>query len=176
MIVFTPNEGFSGVARIAYRVYDAAFNENWAFAYVIYNRHNFGPNDQDYAYEFSVNPGQTRTIEYEAPVNNYQLLADENSEIDGILEAMSQGSLIYYAPEEGAGFSDEFEILYCAPANAHPDDCQKVKVTMHIVDEEVANACSNDCVLPGDLNADGIVNSIDFTIRFAYRGTRSCSY
>ena len=160
VIAFTPNKGFSGVARIAYRAYDANFNENWAYAYIIYNRHNFGPNDQDYTYEFYVNPGQTRTIEYEAPVNNYQLLADDNSETYGDLEAMSKGSLIYYAPEE-AGFSDEFEVLYCAPANSHPDDCQKVKVTMHIVDEVVANGCSNDCVLPGDLNADGIVNSVD---------------
>ena len=160
LMEFVPSKGFSGVARVAYMAYDEFFKEHWAYAYIIYNRHNFGPNDQDYEYVFDVNPGQTKNIDYLAPINNYQLLPDENSETYGEIEAMSKGSLIYYAPEE-AGFSDEFEILYCAPANAHPDDCQKVKITMNITDKAVSSGCSNDCVLPGDINSDGIVNSID---------------
>ena len=49
VIEFTPKSGFNGVARIAYRAYDSNFKEHWAFAYIIYNRHNFGPNDRDYA-------------------------------------------------------------------------------------------------------------------------------
>jgi len=160
LMEFVPRKGFSGVARVAYMAYDEFFNEHWAYAYIIYNRHNFGPNDQDYTYEFDVNPGQSKNIDYIAPINNYQLLPDENAETYGTIEAMSKASLLYFAPEE-AGFSDEFEILYCAPANAHPDDCQKVKIIMNIVDKVVSNGCSNDCVLPGDINSDGIVNSID---------------
>ena len=156
---FVPNRGFSGVARIAYRALDAHFNPHWAYAYIVYNRHNFGPNDKDYAYEFFVEPGQAKAIDYNAPISNYQLLPDDNSSAYGELEAQSKGSLMYYAPEEV--FEDEFEILYCAPANAHPEDCQKVKITMHVREGSSVNGCSNDCVLPGDLNADGIVNSLD---------------
>ena len=159
VFIFTPNRGFSGVARIAYRAFDDHFNSHWAFAYVVYNRHNFGPNDRDYAYEFFVEPGQTKAIDYNAPIGDYQLLPDNNSDAYGDIEAQSKGSLMYYAPEEP--LDDEFEILYCAPANAHPDDCQRVKVTMHVQAGSSINGCSNDCVLPGDLNADGIVNSLD---------------
>ena len=59
-VTFTPNEGFRGVGRIWYQVFDAGYMEHIGFAYVVYDRNNFGPNVRDYEYTFKVNPGQTK--------------------------------------------------------------------------------------------------------------------
>ena len=168
-ITFTPNEGFRGVGRIWYRVFDANYTEHIGFAYVVYDRNNFGPNTRDYEYTFKVNPGQTKIIDYKAPIDNYRLApTDGFDNIVGYVSAFSDKSIKYEAPEE-APATDEFEISYCVPANS--SNCQQIKIKIEVVNEKVAN-CNSDCVFPGDLNTDGIVNSADLLPLGLYVGTK----
>ncbi len=168
-ITFTPNEGFRGVGRIWYRVFDAGYMEHISFAYIVYDRNNFGPNVRDYEYTFKVNPGQTKIIDYKAPIDNYRLTPTEGfDDIAGYVSVFDNQSVKYEAPEE-APATDEFEISYCVPANS--SNCQQIKIKIEVVNEKVED-CSNDCVFPGDLNADGIVNSADLLPLGLYVGTK----
>lgn len=168
-ITFTPNEGFRGVGRIWYRVFDAGYSEHIGFAYVVYDRNNFGPNVKDYEYTFKVNPGQTKIIDYKAPIDNYSLVPTEGFDNSaGYISAFDVKSIKYEAPEE-APATDKFEISYCVPANS--SNCQQIKIRIEVVNEKVED-CSNDCVFPGDLNADGIVNSADLLPLGLYVGTK----
>ncbi len=157
-ITFTPEEDFRGVARILYRVFDLNYSEHFGNAYIVYDRNNFGPNVKDYEYTFKLNPGQVKIIDYKAPIDNYRLSpTDGFDNIAGFISAETNKSVRYEAPEE-AGATDEFEVSYCVPANS--SNCQQVKIRIDVVEEKVEN-CNGDCVFPGDLNKDGIVNSAD---------------
>lgn len=168
-ITFTPNQGFRGVGRIWYRVFDAGYTEHIGFAYVVYDRNNFGPNVRDYEYTFKVNPGQTKIIDYKAPIDNYRLTPTAGFDnTAGYVSALDNQSVKYEAPEEAPAI-DEFEISYCVPANS--SNCQQIKIKIEVVNEKVED-CSSDCVFPGDLNADGIVNSTDLLPLGLYVGTK----
>ena len=181
-ITFVPDEGFSGVARILYRMFDSDYNEHRAYVYIVYDRNNFGPNVRDHEYVFRVNPGKSKLIEYNAPIDGYRLLPSEGFPIVGTLEAYAnqtvnvngldvavKGAVLYRAPEE-AGVTDQFEISYCPPGVVL-GDCQKIKVRIEVVNEAVAD-CVMGCVYPGDLNADGIVNSTDLLPLGLYVGKK----
>lgn len=154
-ITFTPEEGFRGVARIKYRVFDSGYEEHIGFAYVIYDKNNFGPNVNDFEYTFKLNPGQTKIIDYKAPIENYQLVPSEGFDnVVGYISTLDNKTIKYEAPEE-APATDQFEISYCVAG-----DCQQIKIRIEVVNEKIED-CSNDCVFPGDLNSDGVVNSAD---------------
>ena len=168
-ITFTPDENFKGVAKILYRVFDSGYELHLGYAYVVYDRNNFGPNIKDYEYTFRLNPGQVKVIEYAAPIDNYQLKpTDGFDNVVGFVSAYSDKAVRYEAPEE-APASDQFEISYCVPANS--SNCQQIKIRIEVVNEKVIQ-CSGDCVYPGDLNADGIVNSADLLPLGLYVGTK----
>ncbi|MEM6320303.1 MAG: Ig-like domain-containing protein [Bacteroidota bacterium] len=168
-ITFTPDEGFSGVARIWYLVFDSGYEKHLGNAYVVYDRNNFGPNTKDFEYTFRVNPGQTKIIDYKAPIDSYRLSPTAGFDnLLGFVSANTNKSIIYEAPEEGPA-RDEFEVSYCAPANS--DNCQQIKIRIEVV-EELVEDCSNDCVFPGDLNNDGIVNSTDLLPLGLHIGTK----
>ncbi|MEM1121951.1 MAG: Ig-like domain-containing protein, partial [Bacteroidota bacterium] len=167
-ITFTPDENFTGVAKILYEVRDNGYEPHRAFIYVVYDRNNFGPNTKDYEYTFKVNPGQTKIIDYKAPIDNFRLSPTSGFDnLAGFVSAYTDQSIKYEAPEEPA--LDEFEVSYCVPANS--SNCQQIKIRVETVDEKVAD-CSDDCVFPGDLNADGIVNSADLLPLGLYVGTK----
>ncbi len=181
-ITFVPDEGFSGVARILYRLFDSDYNEHKAYVYIVYDRNNFGPNVRDHEYVFQVNPGKSKLIEYNAPIDGYRLLPSEGFPIVGTLEAYAnqtvnvngqdvavKGAVLYRAPEE-AGVTDQFEVSYCPPG-VELGDCQKIKIKIEVVNTPIAD-CVTDCVYPGDLNADGIVNSVDLLPLGLYAGKK----
>ena len=168
-ITFTPDEDFRGVARILYRVFDSGYEEHLGFAYIVYSRNNFAPNVKDYRYTYRVNPGQSKIIEYNAPIDNYSLLPTPGFDnVVGSISAFSNHAIQYQAPEEGP-ITDEFEISYCVPANS--TNCQQIKIRVEVVNEKIED-CTNDCVYPGDLNADGIVNSADLLPLGLYVGQK----
>jgi hypothetical protein len=167
-ITFVPEEGFRGVATILYRVFDNGYELHLGNVYVVYDRNNFGPNVRDYTYTFKLNPGQTKLIDYKAPIDDYRLSPTAGFDnVLGIISAESDQVVKYEAPEE-AGI-DEFEISYCVPANS--TNCQQIKVRIEVIDQKV-ETCAGDCVYPGDLNADGIVNSADILPLGLYVGTK----
>ena len=171
-ITFTPEEGFTGVARIWYRVFDSGYQEHLGQAFVVYDRNNFGPNVRDFEYTFRVNPGQTKIIDYNAPISNYSLSpTDGFDNIAGFISADGNQAVRYEAPEE-APATDQFEISYCVPANS--SNCQQIKIRIETVEEQV-DVCNNDCVFPGDINNDGIVNSADLLPLGLYVGGKGPS-
>lgn len=168
-ITFTPDEDFKGVAKILYEVRDNGYEPHRAFIYVVYDRNNFGPNVKDYEYTFRVNPGQTKIIDYQAPIDNFRLTpTDGFDNLAGFVSANTDKSIKYEAPEEGPA-TDQFEISYCVPANS--SNCQQIKIRVETVNEKIVD-CGEDCVFPGDLNADGIVNSADLLPLGLYVGTK----
>jgi len=78
--------------------------------------------------------------------------------IDG--QTISGNNLLIYFPDEGFSGEDIFEINYCLAANAQ---CKNTVIRMQVTesDDTGSSRCLQDCVWPGDANADGIVNNKD---------------
>jgi hypothetical protein len=79
-------------------------------------------------------------------------------------QPVSGHNLLIYTPEPGFSGTDILELNYCAaPGSA----CKSTVLRMEVAPTPAA-ACLQDCVWPGDANADGIVNNKDLlTLGFA---------
>ena len=78
--------------------------------------------------------------------------------VDG--QTVSGNNLLIYYPDEGFWGEDIFEINYCLAANAQ---CKNTVIRMQVTEsgDTGSSHCLQDCIWPGDANADGIVNNKD---------------
>lgn len=87
----------------------------------------------------------------------------------GCLDTVSgKNVLIYYPPRDFVGII-KFKIEYCLLTNGN---CYERNVEIEIFEESknCLKQCAGDCVWPGDVNADGVVNMLDLLQLGKYMG------
>ncbi len=92
------------------------------------------------------------------------LEGEQTITIDG--EEVTGNNMLLYYPEEGFTGVDEFDVYYCLLEN---EECEEVKVNVEVLDAPAT--CFDDCIWPGDANADGEVNVTDLLMIGQYFGT-----
>ncbi len=75
--------------------------------------------------------------------------------IDG--QTVTGKNLLVYYPSQGYTGADVFTINYCVATNGQ---CESTVIRMEVTGAQ-AQHCMQNCVWPGDANADGIVNNKD---------------
>lgn len=101
------------------------------------------------------------------PSNGSVTILDSNGNVTTACESIQGNNKIIYTPNSGFSGNDEFDIEYCTDF----DQCAILKINVNVSSIAAANcACYNDCVWPGDTNADGIVNLKDYMISYLYAG------
>lgn len=100
----------------------------------------------DFDFDISLPPGHGFCQFY--PGHSSQIIDGQN--------VTGKNLLIYY-PNEGFSGTDFFEVNYCLAANGQ---CKNTVIQMQVSGDE-SQHCMQDCVWPGDANADGIVNNKD---------------
>lgn len=125
-----------------------------------------------YRYNLATLKNRPFVINYDIPLSNFNFVvsqAPQNGSIqiyEGFdtlnigCEAVKGYNLVTYTPNHNFTGTDLFELQFCA----QNDECQTVKVEMVVVDKELdpeSCICVNNCVWPGDMNADGKVDMLD---------------
>ncbi|NJN35441.1 MAG: hypothetical protein HC817_15470 [Saprospiraceae bacterium] len=80
-------------------------------------------------------------------------------QLDTLIEGkkLTDNKVLVYFPNHDEGFyTDDFVLEYCLG-----DDCKPVYIEMEVMATDSEEWCVNDCVFPGDANADGTVNVLD---------------
>ncbi len=168
-VTFTPTPGFTGMATFSYKIGNQ-FVPNIEIATVNILVSNLPPHAA--TYEMTTPKATPFVVNYDLPFTafNFSVLdapdhgtctfypGYSSQNINGFPVAGT--NLLIYQPVAGFIGVDEFEINYCVSTNGQ---CQSVKLVMNVT--EVFGApgpyCAGDCVWPGDINRDGIVNNKD---------------
>ncbi len=126
-----------------------------------------------YRYELSTPKNRPFVINYDVPLSNFSFVVSQ-APLHGSLqiypgidtlnigcEAVVGYNLVTYTPDTDYVGTDLFELEYCA---SDASVCQTVKVEMNVADITLDSSsciCVNNCVWPGDMNADGKVDMLD---------------
>lgn len=168
-VTFTPNPGFSGVAAFQYCLGNGQTPDiETATVNVIVGNLNPTAGSFDLTTPKSTQIVVNHQIPLighnfsitDAPDNGYCAFFPGYSTQNINGKTISGFNLLVYKPNEGFIGTDEFEINYCVVANGL---CQSAKIVMNVLDVISSGApyCFDDCVWPGDVNRDGIVNNKD---------------
>lgn len=168
LVTFTPKPGFTGVATFYYSIGNL-FCSDLEFCPVNVVVSNLAPQFSEYNFVTPV--GTPFVINYKIPFTNFTFTlveAPKNGSctvypgfstqvLNG--QSVSGYNLVVYKPKNNYTGPDDFKLRYCAPNG----QCQleSVKMDVRNIDGSAPPYCISDCVWPGDLNIDGIVNSKD---------------
>ena len=176
MVTYIPNPGFTGTDDFRYvsRRPFGASNLETATARIVVNR--FEPIATTYN---MVTPKRTPLIiGNNMPVSNFRFLVTDQPEhgqilfLQGSVDTLFMGqpiqgeNLIVYIPNNSVTqATDEFELAYCI-SNISGPGCsfmRSVKIQVDILNIGTGNGpqCFSDCIWPGDVNMDGVVNMQD---------------
>lgn len=131
---------------------------------------NFEP-ISNITYGLATAKNQPRVIEYAVPLNS-EFFGIEDFPEHGTIEVFDDSESVtigcdeevqklfaVYTPNGDYVGADAFTLRYCASDNNY---CKNVNINIDVVDTDVdACVCVDDCVWPGDANADGVVNMRD---------------
>ncbi|MEE9438504.1 MAG: T9SS type A sorting domain-containing protein [Saprospiraceae bacterium] len=167
VFAYTPDAGFTGTKIFSYTV-DNGSSEESGEVKIYFN--NFKPNI-DAEYNFTSPKNQPRIFEYNMPIlteffeiskhpsNGALEIFSESETIDLGCDEDLQKLVIVYTPNENYVGSDDFIVRYCASDN---NVCDDISIDVLIEDTDIDDCiCVDDCVWPGDANADGRVSIID---------------
>ncbi|MEM1322694.1 MAG: Ig-like domain-containing protein [Bacteroidota bacterium] len=169
-INYTPNQGFSGVDRLTYKVCvnnNAVCEDANVFIFV----DNLNPAAA--TYYFTTPENTPLIVNYDVGITAFDFVnVDEESDQGGVIEYLdgnfdgeingqqvSGFNLINYAPPVDFIGEDRFEFDYCVGNN-----CTLVKIVVDVIASPNTNIdtfCISDCVWPGDANRDGVVDVVD---------------
>jgi len=161
---YTPNSNFSGDEVFYYKVFNGfLFIEGTIVIHV----DHFSPNVHGVEYSLQTGYQSELSIVHHTPLVDYSItlvtppslgsvtIVDE--QYIGECDSTSILNSIVYDPSGNAG-SDFFEVEYCT-TDAY---CEIVKISVTNYQNNTETcACLSDCIWEGDVNQDGIVNSLD---------------
>lgn len=165
---FTPDSNFIGSTTFSYTGCIAGNCETaWVYIYV----GNLNPQNEE-TYELTTTINRALVINYDVPISNFSFNITQNPSIGELevhpgIDTIQIGcnevignNLVVYTPDLDEVGWDEFELEYCINGQS---DCHIVKVDINIIDLviNVNCPCVDDCVWPGDINYDGVVDMRD---------------
>lgn len=165
---YIPEEDFEGLINFTYRIKAGGVDET-ATVYVTVDNQNPGEDE----YHFSTQKNIPKPIFYDVPIDQFNFSIADQADFgivdfyEGQVDTMIYGqhivgqNIVVYTPFVDYVGTDEFEIMYCVPANG---GCDVTKIIMTVTDMAIPDnyvCISSDCVWPGDGNNDGIVNMVD---------------
>ncbi|MEZ4925350.1 MAG: Ig-like domain-containing protein [Saprospiraceae bacterium] len=168
-VTFTPNPGFSGVATFTYKLGNL-FNTNIETATVTVIVDDLEP-EEEFPHVFSTPEETALTLNYNFPFPIQNLAIDiapnhgvlelqsANQQPGGNTQDLTANFVLTYIPKQHFHGDDEFVLRYCLP-NGH---CYSSKIRIEVLEMEDLDPpyCTQDCVWPGDINGDGIINNKD---------------
>lgn len=159
---YTPDADFSGLDAFIYQACEPNSNTcEYGVAYVTVDQ--FAP---DYTSRLSTAKNTPINLDYPFPVAGYTLYITNYPDHGRFTQDQNNRNNYIYAPAQNFVGLDSLEIKYCL--NSDPSTCYQVKIYIDVYD--VLNACSANCLWPGDLNADGRVDMRDLTFIAPYIG------
>lgn len=165
-VTFTPDPDFTGAAVFQYALGNGLedFIETATVNVVVSNL-----NPAYDTFHLATSVGAPFVIDYPVPFEIYDFEINQlpghgvchfypgyTTQIIGG-QSVSGNNLLVYYPNPGYSGADFFEINYCLAANGQ---CKNTVVQMQVAGSTTQH-CMQDCVWPGDVNADGIVNNKD---------------
>ncbi|MEM6396571.1 MAG: T9SS type A sorting domain-containing protein [Bacteroidota bacterium] len=172
-MIYQPPTGWRGIDRVDYISYPPGSDSESGCdgepetqsIYILVS--NFEPEDDEV--ELTVSASSQVAITYEVPIAASAEWSVVSPPQAGMIEEIG-GQLFYTAPDQAT--SDQLTINYCLLAD-NGVDCEASKeVLVNIVVNSAAlEACNEDCVWPGDANADGVVDLGDMLTLGRYMGT-----
>lgn len=165
---YTPDPDFAGVVELFYEADNGMEDPEIGSIKLIIE--NFEP-ISNITYELATPKNQPRVIEYAVPLNS-EFFGIEDFPEHGTIEVFDDSGTVtigcaeevqklfaVYTPNGDYVGTDAFTLRYCASDN---NFCKNVDINVDVVDTDVdACVCVDDCVWPGDANADGVVNMRD---------------
>jgi hypothetical protein len=175
---YTPAFNFKGIDQFTYTT---CYNDSvhCETATVAIHVGNLEPQN-DFVYRFKTLKNTDLPVIYKIPFRDYVNTFSTNPEhgdlpyIPGdfswIVECndVEAFNLFIYVPDEDFVGHDYFEFYHCDP---NTNLCSFVRVEVEVIDEEMDCPCVGpDCVWPGDINNDGVVDMEDLLTLGWYLG------
>lgn len=165
---FVPDSNFTGSTGFTYT---ACVLGNCETAKVIIFVGDLNPQNSG-TYELTTTKNRPLVINYEVPISNFSFNLTQDPELGDLviypgLDTVTVGcsevrgnNLVVYTPDEDVVGLDEFELEYCIDGS---QDCHIVKIEVNILDILIDSVCVcvENCVWPGDVNHDGVVDMRD---------------
>jgi len=152
--LFTPDVGFRGQTMFSY---ETCLDGRCDVSEVLLTVHNYEPlYDQ---LEWFVGSGSVLDIGYDVPIDDYRFSVASGPQ-HGQLEISDDGSSLRYKSNAGYVGTDFLEIDYCVVGQ---ESCVRSQVRVVVQDLGPIASC-DDCVWPGDHNADGMVDAQDAVV------------
>lgn len=177
-VTFTPNPNFSGPATFQYRI-GSVFAQDLEMAKVTVFVEDLEPSQA--SFNLQTPEGIPLVIDYQAPYTNF-LFSNIQQPAHGTCvfypgqsthnlagQSFTGTNLLIYTPTPGYSGIDSFSLSYCPGPNM-PCYPFSVKLDVSSPPGNSGNPCVYNCLWPGDMNADGIVNHRDLLPLGKYSG------
>ncbi len=151
---FDPATNFSGQTAFFYK---SCSEGRCDTARVLVTVHDFAPKETFWTLQ--VNKNLPLKLTYDVPIDQYKFDII-SSPANGELELLPDGQSLSYQPNLGFVGNDAAVLKYCVQ-NAGLMTCHAISVFFAVVDFEPEEHCDLDCVWPGDINDDGLVDLAD---------------
>ena len=172
---YTPATDFEGDEILSYTIFDGfSFSTGNIFIHV---------NDQapvsSFEYSFDILKNENLELDYKVPFSTYYFevattpsngsltVLDATGQVQTNCDYITGDSKIIYTSNSGYSGTDQFDVEYSTDYG----HSYIVKVNVNVSAQEADDCvCYNDCIWPGDTNADGIVNAKDYLYSYLYLG------
>ncbi|TVQ50116.1 MAG: T9SS C-terminal target domain-containing protein [Saprospirales bacterium] len=165
---FVPDSNFTGSTGFSYT---ACILGNCETAKVIIFVGDLNPQNSG-TYELTTTKNRPLVINYDVPISNFSFNLTQDPELGELViypgldtitvgcSEVSGNNLVVYTPDTDVIGLDEFELEYCIDGS---QDCHIVKIELTILDLLIDSSCVcvENCVWPGDVNHDGVVDMRD---------------
>lgn len=166
---FTPDQHFQGLTQFSYTTCINGGNCETGLVKIFVG--NLNPDNRS-NYDLVTPKNRPIVINYEVPISNFMFEIEENASYGTIeiypgydtlligCEEIRGNNLVIYEPDSNFIGFDEFDLEYCIDGRT---DCQIVKVKVDVLDIDLDSICicADDCVWPGDIDANGKVSMDD---------------
>ncbi|OAV42634.1 Ig-like domain-containing protein [Lewinella sp. 4G2] len=157
-VIYTPPTGWSGVDRFTYSSKAPGCNgePELQTAYVFVS--DYAP--EDGLQVLTLPAGSSLPITYDVPNGAASWSINSSPSYGSLIVDAQNGGLIYTARATAAGQTDNFNVTYCLNADAGGNCAvsKVIPVAVQITAGTAQNCNTAECIWPGDVNNDGVVN------------------
>jgi hypothetical protein len=154
LCLFTPHDGFEGHTYFKYVICKESFCDTGLVNIVV---HDFRPSVA--TIHLQTLKDQNLEISQNLPIDDYYFHVVMAPRHGDVIIGPEYKNVVYQ-PTPGYIGLDTFLVEYCT-VNVGHSRCKTVEIKMEILDGNISHVCNSECVWPGDVNSDGMVNAVD---------------